>query len=145
MLQYTGSGLDYIYLKNGYEEHETPYGNSIAIHNLKGLHLAIALDIIKNRAVLSGDELRFLRIELGFSQRRLGELVGRSSQSVALWEKGKQKIPAGADHMVRLVALEMLNEAPHIVELIDRINELDRGIHEKRSFLETEGEWATAA
>ena len=35
---YTGSGLDYVYLANGYEIHETPFGKAVSIHNADELH-----------------------------------------------------------------------------------------------------------
>ena len=146
MYHYTECGLNYIYLKNGFDEHDTPYGRAISIHDLDGLHRAIAMDIVKNRAVLSGDELRFLRIELGFSQKRLGDIVSRQAQTIALWEKGKQKIHEGADKFVRLVVLDWLKETPHVVEFVDRVNELDRLRHEcKRLFSKTDDQWSAAA
>lgn len=145
MYHYKESGLDYIYLMNGYKLHDTPYGEAFSVHDMDGLHKAIAMDIVKNRPTLSGDELKFLRVELGFSQKRLGDLVGRQAQTIALWEKERQKIQSGADKLIRIVVLEMLHETPHIIELIDRINELDRNEHEdKRAFSTTDDGWMAA-
>ncbi len=47
-----------------------------------------------------GEELRFLRIELDLSQRRLGEYLGKSDQSVALWEK-TGNLPEEVDFLIR--------------------------------------------
>ena len=43
---YVNSGLDYVYLANGFTVHDTPYGSGVAIENADGLHHAIAVAII---------------------------------------------------------------------------------------------------
>jgi len=43
MFEYTGSGLEGIYLKNGYTIVESSYGQGVKIEDLEGLHRAIAL------------------------------------------------------------------------------------------------------
>lgn len=35
-----------------------------------------------------GDRLKILRIDKGLSQQDIGEIVGKSQQAVAVWEKG---------------------------------------------------------
>lgn len=146
MYQYTGCGLDYIYLKNGYLEKETPYGKGVSIHNLEGLHRAIALDVAENRPVLSPDEFRFLRKELEFTQASLGQLLGRDAQSVANWEKGSHEIPAMAANLLRAIYMERAQGNAHLEALINRINELDRETHERElTFTETGGDWRATA
>ncbi|TRN63619.1 transcriptional regulator, partial [Pseudomonas syringae] len=38
MYKYKGSGLDGIFLKNGYTILETPYGEGVKIEDIDGLH-----------------------------------------------------------------------------------------------------------
>lgn len=146
MYQYTGCGLDYIYLKNGYIEEETPYGKGVSIHNLEGLHRAIALDVAKNRPVLSPDEFRFLRKELEFTQASLGQMLGRDAQSVANWEKGGHEIQIMAANFLRAIYLERAQGNVHLEDLINRLNDLDREIYERDLTLaKTDTGWQAAA
>ena len=84
---YTGCGLDNVWLCNGYTLHEDAYGQSVSIDNLDSLHRAIGSFLADKAAPLTGAEARFLRIEMDLSQKRLGELLGRDAQTIALWEK----------------------------------------------------------
>jgi DNA-binding transcriptional regulator YiaG len=146
MYHYTDSGLDYIFLKNWYEEKETPYGKGVAIHNLQGLHGAISMDIVENRPVLSADEFRFLRKELEFTQASLGQILDRDAQSVANWEKGDTEIPVMAANILRAIYRERAQGNARLEELINRVNDLDREIHERKLTLaETNNGWQTAA
>jgi hypothetical protein len=42
MYHYIESGLPNVYLENGYREVKTAYGKSVVIHDVEGLHFAIA-------------------------------------------------------------------------------------------------------
>jgi len=53
MYHYKACGLDNVYLKNGYEEKNTPSGKSIAIHDIDGLHKAIGKGIANKEAALT--------------------------------------------------------------------------------------------
>jgi transcriptional regulator with XRE-family HTH domain len=130
LYHYTGCGLDYVYLANGFEERETPFGRGVAIHDLDGLHTAIATDLVNNKPNWTGAELRFIRKELGFTQQRLGEFVGRSSQSVALWEKEKQKIPPAVTNIVRGIYKSRIDGNVQFEMLLERINDLDRQLND---------------
>ena len=90
MYQYTRCGLDNVWLKNGFELHKSGQDSGLSIHNLDGLHRAIALTIIHSPQPISGQEFRFIRIELDLSQKLLGNLMDKSDQSIAKWEKGEQ-------------------------------------------------------
>lgn len=142
MYHYTGCGLNYVYLKNGYNMKKTPYGDGVTIHDIDGLHRAIASDIVENRPELSPDEFRFMRKELGFTQARLGSILDVDQQTVANWEKGNTKLPNMVAIFLRSVFRERINGQPKLEELINRINELDmelRGI--KLTLEETESGW----
>ena len=61
---YKGCGLDDVYLVSGYDVDETPYGSGVRIRHLDKLHEAIGLYLVSSRKVLSGKELRFLRMKM---------------------------------------------------------------------------------
>jgi DNA-binding transcriptional regulator YiaG len=95
-LHYKVSGLDNIYLLNGFTVEVDEDGDRYTtITDMDGLHRAIALHIVLERKAPSGKELRFLREELHMSQAELAGLLGVSDQSVARWEK-EQTEPHGA-------------------------------------------------
>ena len=146
MIEYPGCGLPNIYLSNGYTEKETPYGDTVSIDNVEGLHRAIGLEIVNKEPTLSGPEFRFLRKELELSQDKLGGLLGRDSQTIALWEKEKSDLPKMADMLLRAIYSESLNGNVQIKEMIERLNELDRVERDERrfEFKETEEGWRAA-
>jgi len=88
--QYAQCGLDNIWLNNGFEIVETPYGSSVKIDNVDQLHRTIGEYLTVKPGPLSGKEFRFLRLELDMSQKRIGELMGKEAQTVALWEKSEE-------------------------------------------------------
>lgn len=102
MFEYTGCGLDGIYLKNGYTLNESAYGKGVAIDNLEGLHRAIAADIVSQRTPMTGDQFRFLRKEQELVQQELAALFRVDVQTVANWEKkGHEAIPGPTDIAMR--------------------------------------------
>ena len=139
MIEYTGCGLPNIFLSNGYSEIETPYGESVSIDDVEGLHQAIGMEIVNKEPVLSGPEFRFLRKELELSQDKLGGLLGRDAQSIALWEKEKTELPRMADMLLRAIYTESLNGNVQIKDMIERLNELDRIEREERPVLHRHG------
>ena len=147
MYHYTESGLQNVWLSNGYVTHKTPYGKSVAIHDVEGLHRVIGRSIA-NKPKLTGAELRFLRKEMGLSQAALALLVGTSEQNVSLWER-RGRIPKASDRLIRVLYLEQkFGNNVQIKALIERINALDKHAQEKLVFEhETNGkyEWKEAA
>ena len=125
MYHYTESGLRNIWLMNGYVVKRTPYGETVSIRDLEGLHRYIG-SVIAEQPRLSGPELRFLRKEMGMSQRELAEFVGTSEQNVSLWER-RGRVPRAADRIVKLAYLEMINKDGNvkIKETIEFLNQLD--------------------
>lgn len=144
MYQYTACGLDNIWLKNGFEKHSTSHGDGVAIHNLDGLHQAIALEIIKNTLPLTGKEFRFLRIELDFSQKIVADLMDKTAQAVATWEKGAVVLPRLADKAIRDMYMESIGKGS-VAGLLAELAKLDREVHELKIELEeVSGSWAAS-
>lgn len=123
MYHYKDCGLDNVWLKNGYAVHQTPYGGGIAIEDIKGLHTAIAQQLISCRRKLSGKEFRFLRQYLEMTQKSLGDIWGKTEQAIALWEKN-DKVPPWADGYLRFLVTGSLDGNKQVKELIDFLNQL---------------------
>jgi DNA-binding transcriptional regulator YiaG len=144
MYHYTESGLQNVWLENGYSKVKTKYGTGIAVHDVEGLHRIIGKTIAR-KPRMTGAEFRFLRKELGLSQAGIAELIGSTEQTVSLWER-RGGIPKTADRLVRVIYLEHTENNAKIRELIDRLNQLDekRSI-ERLTFAERAGRWKEAA
>lgn len=84
MYHYTSSGLDNVWLKNGYAVHQTPYGEGVSIDDVDGLHRMLATRLANKDGPLDRKELRFLRVFLNLSQDGLAKLVGVDAQTVSL-------------------------------------------------------------
>lgn len=148
MLHYTECGLQNVWLKNGFTRRKSPCGEAIAITDRDGLHRAIGEDVVHNRPRLAGDEVRFLRKEMGLSQKALADCLGCDAQTVANWEKDKIEIGQASDVIVRVLYLEYTNSGKQagIRELIERINEMEREAARKVVFSEEDsGEWTSQA
>ncbi len=144
MYHYTESGLKNIWLVNGYVIHRTDYGEGVSIENVTGLHKAIA-DTLINKPNLTGPEFRFLRKEIGLSQKSFGQSFGYEGQTIALWEK-RSRVPKAAALFVKTLYCEkVINKNAVLSELINAINDLDHKVVEKVLFEETGAGWSKAA
>lgn len=140
---YTESGLPNVWLANGYTLRHSKYGDGVSIRDVDGLHRAIG-HALAHKSRLTGTEVRFLRKEMGLSQRGLGELLGVTDQAVALWER-KGQLPKTADRLLRLIYLEHQKGNPPIVKFIQELNELDLDGAHRIIARETRGEWIAQA
>lgn len=142
MYHYQTCGLDDVYLANGYEV--TSYGGerAVSIHDLSGLHRAIANTLVCKPERLSGKEIRFLRIEMELSQAGLGVTLGVSDQTIAKWEKEQAKIPRPAELLLRAYARARIVNANGLVsEFIEYLAAVDEREIERLAFQETESGW----
>ena len=125
---YTESGLDNVWLEDGYtfEDHKS-YGPLISIMNPRGLHEAIGRWLAGQPRALNGAEFRYLRIELDMSQRTIADMLGATEQSVAKWEKARDKPVANkaAERLLRLAYINYLDGKPEFSAIIDRLTQLD--------------------
>lgn len=139
---YRACGLENVYLLNGFSIEDTRHGRTVAIDDMDGLHRAIGRHLALKKKELTGRELRFLRRELGLSQQRLGELLSKSGQTVARWEKGRNRIDGTAENLFRVLYLEHIGGNPNIRALLGRLAELDELVEERKmGFEETGGGW----
>jgi putative transcriptional regulator len=124
---YTESGLDNIYLVDGYTIHKTPYGEGVSIQNTTALHKAIGKHLINRPIPFNGAELRFLRTEMELTQRDLAGIIGATEQTLRLWEKNRGKfVPGTADRLLRALYSEFIGGDVHIRKMLERLADLDR-------------------
>jgi len=91
LFHYTKSGLDDVWLANGYRVEMTEYGEGVAIDRAHELHQVIARAIVDSARPVLGQHARFLRIMLDLSQTDLGKLLGVDRATVIRWEKAREK------------------------------------------------------
>lgn len=126
MYHYTRSGLDNVWLENGYRAEDLgDYGQSVVIENVVRLERAIARHLVEIRRPLTGQEFRFLRVMLDLSQTAVGRRLGKDYQTVARWEAaGRKPVPRFADVAIRARYLESIGERPMFTQIEDRLAEL---------------------
>jgi DNA-binding transcriptional regulator YiaG len=128
MLHYEDSGLSNVWLTNGFEKVDTPYGQAIVIHDVPGLTRAICTALIRNQTRLSGPQFRYIRQAMLLSQASLGNSLGRTDQAVAGWEK-TGKIPKYADIMLRVLYAAHADGNEKVRNIVHALNEVDRVIN----------------
>ena len=139
---YTDSGLDNVWLENGYTPHKTAYGEGISIQDTAGLHKAIGAWLIEAPKPLNGAELRFIRMEMELTQRDLAGILGSDEQAVRRWEKHRSKPFNGpADRLLRAVYHEYLEGDGSVRRMVDRLAHLDQIDRVDVRFCETKQGW----
>lgn len=107
-LHYTESGLLNVYIDGIVAEVDEDGDEIVTIPAVNELHHVIALGIVNHAKGISGEELRFLRSEMGFTQAELAVLVHRDKQSIGRWERNEIEIDSVAEALVRRLAIEKL-------------------------------------
>lgn len=139
---YTESGLDNVYLEDGYTIHETPYGEGVSIHDTPGLHMVIGEWMIKLPKPVNGAELRFLRLEMEMTQRDLASILGTTEQSLRLWEKKRNKaMPTSPDRLLRAVYSEFIGGDGSVRDMVNRLAELNQVDKVEAYFNPTDRGW----
>lgn len=141
MYHYTDGGLHNVWLANGYEITQTPYGEGVSFHNLDGLTRSICMALTRKASPLTGAEFRYIRSAgMLLSQPALGKLMGIDGQSVARWEK-TSKVPLWADKLVRLLYAAQVNGDEPIAKAVERIKTVERLIKQKIVVRASRGQW----
>lgn len=140
---YTESGLQNVYLNNGYKKRKTEGGEAVAIVDAEGLHEAIGRHIA-SKGYMTGAEFRFLRKELDLSQTRFGAWIGMSEESVSLWER-RGRVPKSACRFMQAIYMEKVDGNVRITEMVERLANLDREQDGPLVFEDTESGWREAA
>jgi len=106
-LHYTLCGLDNVYLLNGFDIEDMDGEVFTAVRNVEGLHRMIALRLAVLRRPMSGQEIRFLRKDLGFTQEELAKLFRVTRKRVNEYERGDQ-LPRTSQIVLQLKAVRKL-------------------------------------
>lgn len=104
MYHYTDGGLRHVWLRNGYEMHETPHGKAVSFQDGDGLASGYPMSLPS-----------------------LAKLLGVDGQTVARWEKSG-KVPKWADKLVRLLYTAHAGSHEAIQNVAARINDVDRQV-----------------
>ena len=142
MYHYSSSGLDNVWLANGYTLRQTAYGEGVSIDDVDGLHRMLASQLAVKAGPLGRKELRFLRTYLNLSQDGLAKLVGVDAQTVSLWERSK-KLPLSAETVVRMLVIQAGKGDTAIGKVIDQINSVERLVHQRIIASERRKSWKT--
>lgn len=106
-LHFPECGLPDVYLLSGYCWEVDEEGDEVlAIEDVDGLMRAIGVDLALHQNALAGQEIRFLRKQLGITQEELARWMNSTSQLVARWERGETNIKGAADALLRLFYLD---------------------------------------
>lgn len=141
MYHYTDGGLRNVWLANGYEVRQTPFGEGVVIHELDGLTQAICLALTEKPGTLTGVELRYIRSAgMLLSQPALGRLIGVDGQSVARWEKSG-RVPRWADKLLRLLYVAHANADEPIRRAVERIQTVERLAGQRIVVEDLRGHW----
>ncbi len=140
MYHYTESGLENVWLENGYKVKKTAYGNAVSVMDADGLHAMLAIGLTNKKGRITGKEFRFLRTMACLSQKSLAHMVGVSEQSLSLWER-TGKVPVSGDALIRMLTIERLAGDGKISDVIHRINTVDRLVNQKIVAHATQRKW----
>ncbi len=144
---FTESGLDNVFLLDGFTIKKTAHGSGVAFDNLELLLETIAQAVVSSPMTLRGQEVRFLRTRLDMSQSGLAKLLGVSRASVARWEGApKTHIEGTADTAMRLLFAAVRDRQSLIKNAYQGIQDRDRGDDEilPLSLHKDDQRWAVA-
>jgi len=75
----------------------------ICIPQMPVLHTAVAKILLEKTSRLNGNEIRFLRKNIGLKSVELSKYLGVNISSLSRWEHGEQKISLPHDLLLRVV------------------------------------------
>lgn len=142
---YRGCGLDDIWLVSGYEVKGDDGEQTVTIKNLDGLHKAIGASLVERKVLLTGKEIRFLRLQMDLTQSQLARLVGCDTQQIARYEKGENKMPGPMDRLLRMIFRCHQGWRGSVRKILQELDKVDSRIGEKQIFKDTPNGWKAAA
>jgi putative transcriptional regulator len=108
-VHYTDCGLPRIFLKGVTTYTCQECGESdIEIPNIEELHGLIARALASLKRRLTPEEIRFLRVHLGFSGKQFADVVGLSASHVSRAEQGHDNLGAPAERFLRIAVLAQI-------------------------------------
>jgi putative zinc finger/helix-turn-helix YgiT family protein len=108
---YVESGLDNVYLDGiSLLVCESCGEESPIIPRILDVHSAIGRSVALQQAPLRGEDVRFLRKQLGMRARSWAGLLKVSVETLSRWENGEQKIGPQSDSLFRLMYIRIREE-----------------------------------
>lgn len=108
--RYTESGLDNVVL-GSLTVYACACGEKMpVISDIEGLHKTIAMAIVKSKTQLNGEQIRFLRKEMGVKAVELAKLLSVNKVSISRWESGSEPIGHANDKLIRLLFIRKMEE-----------------------------------
>jgi DNA-binding transcriptional regulator YiaG len=122
---FTECGLDYVYLLNGYELVQDPlHGEIFSLHDSDSLFREIARTITLHKKELSYQDMRFLRKEMGLTQRQAADLLSVGLRQYQRYEKKDgEEIPRNSQDFMRIMYWDFHNDRGSISEKIKNLRE----------------------
>lgn len=142
--QYRECGLDNVWLDGGFEESESPYGRTITIQDVDGLHKCIADCLVNKPGPLIGAEFKFLRTELDLSQSTMAGLCGRQERTIREWESREGAVDDNGDQLIRFVYMQRFNASAKYEEVsrqIRHLQALDKQLFELKLRIKNQHGW----
>jgi DNA-binding transcriptional regulator YiaG len=108
---YAESGLDFVYL-SGVLQYKCPKcgDKSVEIPRLNELHLLIGKELVCKKELLSGDEVRFLRKEIGMKGKDMAAALSIEPETYSRWENGKRSVASCHDKGLRMMYVMSASE-----------------------------------
>ena len=108
MYHYAESGLDNVFLANIPAVKCPQCAVEIpVIEKPEQLHELIAISIFKNNFLMIGKEVRFLRTQLGYSQKDFAEEISKAKEYMNRIENGNDPVTPELDQLIRLSYLRL--------------------------------------
>jgi putative zinc finger/helix-turn-helix YgiT family protein len=108
---YVESGLDNVYLDGiSLLVCDSCGEESPIIPRILDVHSAIGRSVALQQAPLRGEDVRFLRKQLGMRARSWAGLLKVSVETLSRWENGEQKIGPQSDSLFRLMYIRIREE-----------------------------------
>ena len=108
---YTECGLKNVYIE-GLPVINDDGEEKIKIPNIQELHWLIAKVILESKS-MNGDEIRFLRTEMGYTPEELSEQLNMTSRTLKSIENRKTKIKEDMDLKIRQLGFSILIISKH--------------------------------
>ena len=121
---YKECGLDNVFIYNMPTIEDMNGEQTFYIKKINLLHRAIAEGIIRKNGLLNAKEIRFLRTEMGYTQKQFSEVLGKEAQACGRWERGENPIDKTTDSLIRISASDYLRIKSDLEEIASR-NSLD--------------------
>ncbi len=123
---YTESGLNNVYLSNGFTTEALDGEDYVSVENIEGLWKAIGLHLVMHQKTLAPEEIKFLRRQMDMTQAELGAFLRVSDQTVARWEKGRvaDGMPGPADVALRIAFLSSPVAQPEGGDLLRELHRM---------------------